>query len=160
MLGVVSAMSILVLTSCGATSDAQVQSVGDTTTKQAVVAALNGTGYQLRYRKVQHLEGYEILAGEARYKGAPLQFAIEIRLAGPVREGEVEEGNPQPPIVRYDIEEGRESVGNIQYETMPQVPFVVGRDFALEESKVVRRMQIRLGLALGRLFASRFRPGV
>ena len=146
---------------CGATSDAQVRSLGNTTTKQAVVGALASTGYKLRYRQVPHLAEYDVVAGEALDGPARVQFAVEIRRAGPFSEiTDVAEENPQPAIVRYGVEDRATVVGNVLYTLEIQHPRVAGRGVELETSKAERSMLIRVGLALERLFASKFRTGV
>jgi hypothetical protein len=145
----------------GATSDAQVQSLGDTTTPQAVIGALDGTGYELRYRKVPHFEEYDVIAGEARHGSSRVQFSAEIRRAGPFEEVEHQgETPPQPSIMRYGTEEEGEIVGNVRYKMQLQAPRFVTREFELESSKAEQKMVLRIESALTNLFAPRFQPGV
>lgn len=151
----------LVLPGCGSTSDAEVQTLGDTTTAQAVTGALNGTGYELRYRKVPDFEEYDVIAGEAHHGHGRVQFSVEIRRAGTFEEVEHwRETPPQPSIVRYDTEDEGEIVGNVRYRTELQAPRFVTRQFELESSRAEQAMVIRIDLALKRLFAPKFRPGV
>jgi hypothetical protein len=154
---------VIVISLAGGESEgrAQLQRLGDSTTKAALVDALEGTGLEVHYRKVPHLEEYELVAGEARAGSVRLQFSIEIRRSGQFSEirGD-DESIPQPTIVRYGFEKEGEPVGNVRYNTVLQEPRGPGKEFVLESTKAALRMQIRFDLAIRELFAPKFRPGV
>lgn len=157
------AVAILCLASsgCGGGSGASTQVLGGTTTTHAVLTALEGIGYHLRFRKVPHVAEYEVLAGEARHRGSRVQFSVEIRRAGPFEDIEHRrEENPQPAIVRYGVEQTGEIVGDVRYSTESQAPMFLNRESELESSKAEQRMCIRIDLALKYLFAPKYRPGV
>ena len=138
-------------------SGAEVRPVADTVTTEAAVAALEGTGYQFRYRKVPHVEGYELVAGEARQGETRMQFAVEVRLAGPYSEAGDERGNPQPQVVRYGFGQHATVIGNIRYLTVSQAPKAAGGGFELTSSKREQRMEVDVLVALAKLFPPRLR---
>jgi hypothetical protein len=146
---------VAILTGCGeGTGDVTVRELGDTTTKEAVIAALEGTGYEIRFRQVPHLQGYEIVAGEASKGDQKVAFAVEIETGGD------SDGNPQPAIVPYSVRGESTVEGNVMIRTQTQAPETAGSGFEIEPDKTERRMEIEIGLALNRLFAPRFRQGI
>lgn len=130
--------------------------------------ALESTGYEIRYRKVPRVEGYDMVAGRARNgTGGVVDFSVVIDNSGPVGDGaKSKRGSPpQFPIIRYaevgeSVEVGVEIAGNIGYVTQGQSGLVLGRlrhlGLAWIPSKGEDEMSIRIGVALDRLFA----PGV
>jgi hypothetical protein len=145
---------------CGSTAEGTPQALGNTTTKAAVVSALEGTGYKFRYRKVPNLEEYELVSGEAIQGREHIQFAVEIRKAGPFADiTSSAEVNPQPLIVKYGAEEEGTVVGNVIYKTEAQAPKHVGKGVELIPSPAQIHMAVRVGVALRELFATKFRPG-
>ncbi|HZO05579.1 MAG TPA: hypothetical protein VFB52_04270 [Solirubrobacterales bacterium] len=140
---------------CGEDGGAEVRPAADTVTTDAVVAALEGTGYQFRYREVPHVEGYEMVAGEARQGETRMQFAVEVRLAGPYSEAGEERGNPQPQILRYGFGQHATVTGNIRYLTVSQAPRAARGGFELTSSKREQRMEVDVLVALAKLFPPR-----
>lgn len=165
-LGVVPALVVavgaLVGAGCGGDGEATVSSLGDFTTEAAVVQALEGTGYDISYRQLARVQGFDAVAGTARSDdGGEVAFSVLIS-----REGEITgdpEGpsgsSPQFPIVPYS-EDDATVFGNVVVQTQPQSGYVRGRlkylGPAMVPSNDENRMSIRIGLAIGRLFA----PGV
>jgi hypothetical protein len=132
---------------------------GDTTTPEAVIGALEHTGYQLRYRKVPKLEEYEIVSGEARHGGYGIQFAVEIKLSGPFEQpGKHYIPDPQPPVLRYGAGKGGTRFGNIWYATAHNSPERWSEGLHLKSERVEIKMSIKLGVELRELFAPRYRP--
>ncbi len=133
--------------------------LGDTTTEADVIQALEGTGYRITYRKMPSVAGYDMLAGEARSRQGVVDFSDVIRLAGPY-EGNPQSarsGSPQIPVVRYAAPHGTETIGNLSHQEWGQSPYIVsplkggGRSWG--ETKAEIQMDIRIGVALSRLFA-------
>jgi hypothetical protein len=146
------------LAGCGSSVEAHTQTSGSTTKPEAVVAALEGTGYHMRFRKVPRVEGWEVIAGEATRGHDAVQFVVEIRRAGPIEAASGDELNPQPPVLRYAFREEGTAVGNIVYRTQMQAPKHAGRGIELEVDKAETKMAVEVGIALRRLFANRYRP--
>jgi hypothetical protein len=149
---------VIGLAGCGSSVQAHTQALGSTTKPEAVVAALEGTGYHMRFRQVPRIEGWEIIAGEATRGHDAVQFVVEIRLAGPIEAASGDELNPQPPVLRYAFREEGTAVGNIVYRTQMQAPKHSGRGIELEVDKAETKMAVEVGIALRRLFADRYRP--
>jgi hypothetical protein len=154
---VVGALAII-LTGRGSSVEAHTQALGSTTDEKGVIAALRGTGYHFRFRKVPRVEGWDIVAGEATRGGKGVQFAVEIRRAGPIEDVSGDELNPQPPAVRYAFREEGTIVGNIVYRTQMQAPERAGHGVELELNKAETKIAVRVGIALRQLFAARYRP--
>lgn len=132
---------------------------GDTTTQDAVIGALESTGYQLRYRKVPKLEEYEIVSGEARHGGYGIQFAVEIKLSGPFEQpGKRYIPDPQRPVLRYGAGKGVTVVGNVWYATASNSPERWTEGLHLKSERVEVNMAINLEVALDELFAPRYQP--
>jgi hypothetical protein len=130
---------------------------GDTATPDAVIGALESTGYQLRYRKVPKLEEYEIVSGEARHGGYGIQFAVEIKLSGPYEQpGKRVAPDPQRPVLRYGAGVGGTEVGNIWCATAYNSPRRPGT--RTEATKRENNIAGHLEVALNELFAPRYRP--
>lgn len=132
---------------------------GDTTTKSAVMSALEGTGYRISYRKVPPVEGYDAVAGRAtNRRGGHVDFSIAIDEDGPYHgdDESPDDGHPKPPIVRYAEGAGTRA-GNVLYNVQAQSPYRVGqlRNFGRTwlASRGEREMEIRLTVALDRLLA-------
>lgn len=150
--------SAIAMAGCGSSVEAHTQALGSTTDREAVVAALEETGYRFRFRQVPRVEGWETVAGEATRGGDAVQFAVEIRRAGPIEDASGAELNPQPAVVRYALHESGTVVGNIVYRTQMQAPKHAGRGVELELNKAETKMAVRVGIALRQLFAARYRP--
>ena len=125
-----------------------------------VLAALEGTGYQLRYRQVPQVAGYDLVVGEATHRGTALQFSFEIRHAGPFGTAVEEPVNPQPPIVRYDLGSRGTVVGNVYIRTELQAPERAGRGFEIGHTKAEARIERRFRIAVGRLFPAEWQPAL
>lgn len=151
-------VSAIVLAGCGNTVEAHTQALGSTTDREAVVAALEETGYRFRFRQVPRVEGWKIVAGEATHGDYAVEFAVEIRRAGPIEDASGPELNPQPAVVRYAFRESGTVVGNIVYRTQMQAPKHAGHGVELELNKAETKMAVRVGIALRQLFADRYRP--
>lgn len=152
-------MALCILGGCGGDSEAVVQHLGDTTTKQAVVAALSSTGLDIRYRQSPRLQAYEVIAGEAVSGPHRVGFAVEIDLGGDGGKSR-SHANPQPAVVPYDIRGVTTVEGNVTIRTQPMAPAAVGRGFELQSSDAEEKMQTRVSVALSHLFAPRFRQGI
>jgi hypothetical protein len=152
-LGVI-ALSVVALSRSGGDGGTTLER-GDTTTPDAVIGALESTGYQLRYRKVPKLEEYEIVSGEARHGGYGIQFVVEIRLSGPFEQrGKRIVPDPQRPVLRYGAGKGGTVVGNIWYATANNSPSQPGT--RTEAAKRQTAMAINLAVELEELFAERY----
>lgn len=154
------AVAVIVVSQAGGSAaETTPQARGDTTTKEAVMQALEGTRYDFRYRKTPHLAGYEVISGEAVHGRSHIQFMVEIRLAGPFSKMHgAGEANPQPGILRFGLHEEGTIVGNIVYKTESSAPGYPGRGYELEWDKAETDMKITVGVALDELFASKFVP--
>jgi hypothetical protein len=150
------ALSVVALSRSGGGEGATPER-GDTTTPDAVIGALESTGYQLRYRKVPTLEEYEIVSGEARHAGYGVQFAVEIRLSGPFEQhAKRVMPDPQPPVLRYGAGVGGTAVGNIWCATAYNSAIQPGP--RTEATKRENNIAVNLEAALNELFAPRYRP--
>lgn len=158
---VVAAAAVVLIVSGGGghAAGGTTQRLGDTTSKDNVVGALESTGYDLRFRRTPRLEGYEIVSGEAVRGSERVQFTVEIRLAGPFEgAGPREPRDPQPPVLRYGAREGGTLIGNVIYKTVNAAPDHVAPVVELQPDRGETRMAVQLGVALRELFAPRFRP--
>jgi hypothetical protein len=153
-LGVI-ALSVVALSRSGGGEGATPER-GDTTTPDAVIGALESTGYQLRYRKVPTLEEYEIVSGEARHGRYGVQFVVEIKLSGPYSASGKRIPNPQPPVLRYGAGKGGTTVGNIWYATAHNSRERWTEGIHLKSERVEITMSINLGVELEELFAERY----
>jgi hypothetical protein len=147
---------VLAALGCAGVEERTSGGLDGTTTKRAVVRALEGTGYGIAYRKTGRVPGYDVVAGQARSRrGGVVEFSVVVdrSAAGAGRMA-------QPPVVRY-AEGGATKVGNAVYHLQGQSPYVVrnlrnaGRSWV--EGRGETKMQVRLTVALDRLFAPRFR---
>jgi hypothetical protein len=144
---------------CGDTAQGTVRKLGNTTTKEDVVKALEGTGYEFKYRQVPHLEGYEVVSGEAIHGSEEIEFTIEIRLAGPFEAmKKSSEENPQPPVLRYGGMSSGEVVGNTIFATQAKRPMRAGKGIELESDPAQTEMEVNVDVALRELFAEKYRP--
>ncbi|HZO05581.1 MAG TPA: hypothetical protein VFB52_04280 [Solirubrobacterales bacterium] len=123
-----------------------------TATVADVLTALEGTGYQLRYRQVPQVAGYDLVVGEATHRGTALQFSFEIRHAGPFGTAVEEPVNPQPPIVRYDLGSRGTVVGNVYIRTELQAPKRARGGFEIGHTKAESRIELDFVIAVERLF--------
>lgn len=143
---------------CGSTVAAHTETLGSTASKEDVIAALEKTGYTFKFREVPRVEGWDVVAGEATKGGDGVQFAVEIRRAGPIETAVGGAPNPQPPIVRYAFHETGTAVGNVIYRTQMQAPERAGHGIELELNKAETKMAVQVGVALRKLFDARYRP--
>lgn len=149
---------------CGAVSEA-VEPPGDITNEASVVTALEGTGYDIKLRRVPRVEGYEMVAGRATNKsGGVVDFSATVKTAGPIDDDPESRrgGSPQFPIVRYS-EADASLVGNLAMVTQPQSQFVRGRLNGVGKTYVAShgesQMVARIQAALYNLFAPGVRGG-
>jgi hypothetical protein len=88
---------------------------------------LEATGYEIAYRRVPSVEGYDTIAGRAsNRRGGSVQFAVVIDLDGPYEgHGETPRGgSPQPPVVRgVDGPGAMYVLGNAYWVVQPQTPY-------------------------------------
>jgi hypothetical protein len=156
-------MTLITAIGCGTAADAVDTGKGDMTTQAAVVHALEGTGYHITYRKVPRIEGFETVVGRARSAaGGIVEFGAVVRRSGPFPAGltSIKE-DEELPVIRY-AEGSGDVVGNVLLWTSPQLPFVPGHvkheGRVLVVSRGEYKMEVRIGLAIDRLFASKFVP--
>lgn len=159
----VAAVAAWALLGQGSKAEVVLRSSGDQTTEKAVVGALRSTGYRLRFRATPHVEGYDMVAGEARGRhGGDVAFSVVIRLSG--KYGSDPEGtrraSPQFPVVPYAVA-GSTVTGNEVLRTQPQSPYKAGHlkyvGPALVATNGEAKMATRISSAVSRLFAPEVR---
>jgi hypothetical protein len=144
---------------CGSSAQGTVRKLGNTTTKEDVMKALERTGYKFQFRKVPHLEEYEVVSGEAIHGYDRIEFTVEIRLDGPFEDiKKSSEGNPQPPVLRYQGMGGSEVIGNTTFATEAVKPMHAGKGIELEPDPAQTEMEVNVDVALRKLFAEKYRP--
>lgn len=134
-------------------------------TEADVVTALETTPYEITYRKVPRLEGYEVIAGRARSRnGGVVDFSVVLRKAGWINNAPESRlgGGPQFPVVRYAETQGS-ITGNMNVVTQEQGHYVVERsrfgELGWSPTSEEANMGIELGIALNSIFPPNIEGG-
>lgn len=162
---IVAVLTWLVLSRNHHSTEATFGGAGDMTTESAVIGALEETPYEIRYRKVPRVEGYEVVAGRARSRGGGVvDFSVVLRKGGEIEsspEGRLG-GSAQFPVIRY-FESAGSITGNMNFVSQPQGHLVVRKprrsELAWVPTREETKMSIQLGLAVEGLFAPNVDPG-
>jgi hypothetical protein len=129
---------------------------GDTATVDGVVRGLESTGFELTYRKMPRVPGFEFVGGRARgRRGGVVDFVVRVRTAA---RGEVR-APAQPQLLRYDYEMRSVRAGNVVVWAQQQAPEERGRHFFVLDPEETR-MVVKIDLAATRDIAPQFHEGI